>query len=454
MMRSKIAASLATAAYAMAPVSALIVSQTAIAGTAGAARLGPSVDHHQHLLSPTAAAFLNEAEGGGSLETVQVPAEISALLKQRAASWNDAKALARIYTDDAIVVEEAPVTGQRAAAEHVSSRFARPYDLMPISYSGIGKNRTLVAMYSRGQGTERTNVGLTLMSLRSETPGKWRIAAETMKFPAPGSLGRVEADALIKLLDQAHIERAVIMSVAYFFESPLIPVDKKSPAKLRSENDWTAAQIARHPERLVGFCGINPLAAQALTEMERCKQQLRMAGLKLHFGNSSVDLKKPADLTQMKLIFATANRLGMPVAVHLWSGADNYGRRDAEIFLNEILPQSPDVVVQIMHMAGGGPGWTDEALEVFANAVEANDPRARNLYFDVATVADLQTPEQLELLAKRIRQIGPKRILYGSDGSFGGRNTPNQEWGTFRGMVPLTDAEFAIIRDNVAPYLR
>ena len=24
----------------------------------------------------------------------------------------------------------------------------------------------------------------------------------------------------------------------------------------------------------------------------------------------------------------------------------------------------------------------------------------------------------------------------------------------FRGMVPLTDAEFAIIRDNVAPYLR
>ena len=76
------------------------------------------------------------------------------------------------------------------------------------------------------------------------------------------------------------------------------------------------------------------------------------------------------------------------------------------------------------------------------------------LYFDVATVAGLQKHDQLELLAKRIRQIGPQRILYGSDAAFGGRSTPDREWGTFRGMVPLTDAEHAVIRDNVAPCLR
>jgi predicted TIM-barrel fold metal-dependent hydrolase len=105
-------------------------------------------------------------------------------------------------------------------------------------------------------------------------------------------------------------------------------------------------------------------------------------------------------------------------------------------------------------MAGAGPGWTDEALEIFANAVEANDPRTRNLYFDVATAADLQKERELQLLARRIRQIGPSRILYASDSAFGGNRPPNDEWGTFRGMVPLTDAEFAIIRDNVAPYLR
>ena len=93
-------------------------------------------------------------------------------------------------------------------------------------------------------------------------------------------------------------------------------------------------------------------------------------------------------------------------------------------------------------------------LEVFATALEAGDARTRNLYLDVATVAELQKHEQLQQLAARIRQIGPQRILYGSDGAFGGNRTPDEHWGTFRGMVPLTDEEFAVIRDNVAPYLR
>ena len=75
----------------------------------------------------------------------------------------------------------------------------------------------------------------------------------------------------------------------------------------------------------------------------------------------------------------------------------------------------------------------DEALAVLAAAVERGDPRAGKLYFDVATVADLQKHDQLEHLAKRIRQIGPQRILYGSDAAFGGRSTPDREWGTSAG---------------------
>ena len=105
-------------------------------------------------------------------------------------------------------------------------------------------------------------------------------------------------------------------------------------------------------------------------------------------------------------------------------------------------------------MAGGGPGWTDPALAVYAEAIAAGDPRTKNLYFDVATVADGQTGEDERLLARRIRQIGLHRILYGSDAAFGGKNTPREEWGIFRGMVPLTDEELKTIAGNVAPYLR
>ena len=443
------------AAVACVGCASLSVPSAAPVGTSQqAGRIGPAIDHHQHLLSPSAAGLLNEAEGGGALEPVEVPSDVAELLARRAAHWNDAAALAQVYTEDAIVLEDRPIKGGKAAANHISGRFGRPYDVMPIAYSGEDSTRTVVALYTRRHAAERTIVGSTLLSLKRDQAGTWRIAAETMKFPGPAQLSPFDASELIELLDHADIQRAVVLSVAYFFESPLIPAERRSASHLRAENDWTAAEVARFPDRLVGFCGINPLTDHALSEMQRCKQQLGLLGLKLHFGNSAVDLEKPQDLARMKEVFASANRLGMPVMAHLWSGQKDYGRRDAELFLEQVLPQAPDIVVQVAHMAGAGPGWTDEALEVFAKAVEARDPRARNLYFDVATVADLQNSDQLALLAKRIRQIGPERILYGSDGSFGGRDAPNKEWGTFRGMVPLTDEEFATIQDNVAPYLR
>lgn len=419
-----------------------------------ATSVGPRVDHHQHLLSPAVAAMLNEVEGGASLEPVPVPQDVADLLDRRAAAWNSAAGLERVYANDAIIIEDgATKFGRLAASEYVSQRFGRPYQITPVHYASAGGAPRVVALYTRGEGEARTNVGLSFITLARAAGNAWRIGSETMRFPAPAPMKPIDADALIALLDEADIERAVVMSVAYLLESPLLPSRQDAAARLREENDWTAAQVALHPARLVGFCGINPLAEQALAEMRRCKG-LGLFGLKLHFGNSMVDVENQDHLERIKQVFSAANQLGMPVAAHLWSGAKAYGRRDAEIFLTEVLPKAPDVVVQVMHMAGGGPGWTDEALEVLANAVQAKDPRTEKLYFDVATVADLQTPAQLNLLAKRIRQIGPRRVLYGSDGAFGGRNSPNQEWGTFRGMVPLTDEEFAIVRDNAAPYLR
>jgi predicted TIM-barrel fold metal-dependent hydrolase len=406
------------------------------------------------MLSPASAALLEKFEGGGPFTPVAVPADVADLLKRRTAAWNDAAALADLYAEDAVLLENRPIAGRKAVVEHVSRRFSRAYSIVPLSYADSGGSRRIAAFYTRGEGAERANIGMSLITLAQDKAGKWRIASETMKFPGPPEYKVSGADALIAQLDEAHIARAVVLSSAYFFESPFLGAGTaEGAAMVRAENDWTAREVAKHPSRLIAFCGVNPLAEQALSEIRRCKTELGMVGIKLHFGNSAVELENPDHLNRMKAFFAEANRLRMPVAAHLWTIRD-YRRRDSELFLAEILPQAPDIVVQIMHMAGAGPGWTDEALDPFAAAAAANDPRMKNVYFDVATVADDRTPAQLELLAKRIRQIGPARILYGSDASFGGRGTADKEWGIFRGMVPLTDAEFAIIRDNVAPYLR
>jgi hypothetical protein len=94
------------------------------------------------------------------------------------------------------------------------------------------------------------------------------------------------------------------------------------------------------------------------------------------------------------------------------------------------------------------------AMAVLAQAVEQRDPRARQLWFDVTTVAaaDISTAEAA-LIVKRIRQVGVERILYGSDAAAGSNLRPRDGWAAFRNL-PLTDNETARIAGNVAPYMQ
>ena len=134
-----------------------------------------------------------------------------------------------------------------------------------------------------------------------------------------------------------------------------------------------------------------------------------------------------------------------------------YGAEEARIFLDKLLPSAPSVPVQIAHFCGTASFVqdppVDAALGVFIDAIQKKDPRTKNLWFDVATVADADaTPEHARYLAKRIRQIGVKRVLYGSDAAIP-PNFPKAGWATFR-KLPLTEDEFRTIANNVAPYLK
>ena len=231
--------------------------------------------------------------------------------------------------------------------------------------------------------------------------------------------------------------------------------------KVKAENDWTAQQVARFPDRLIGFCGFNPLEDYALDELARCAKspQLRH-GIKLHFGNSVVDYHNRDHVEQVKKVFAAANQHRMAITVHMRASISrklSYGRDEARIFLDDLVPAAPDVPIQIAHLGGAG-GYddplVDQALSVFVDAIEKGDPRAQRLYFDMTAVAlPSATADQASLLARRIRQLGPERILYGSDAAAGGNLPPREGWAAFR-RLPLTEAEFAVIAGNVPPYMR
>ncbi len=265
---------------------------------------------------------------------------------------------------------------------------------------------------------------------------------------------------LVAELDKAGIDRAVVLSVAYGFANPNKPRIADEYAKVRAENDWTSAQVAQYPNRLLGFCSVNPLTAYALKEISRCAKNPNLrTGLKLHFGNSDVDLENPAHVAQLRRVFSAANRNGMAVTAHIRSTVSRnrpYGAKHARIFVEQLLPEVRDVTVQIAHLAGAG-GYDDPAVDdavgVFVERIMQNDSRMKNVYFDISGIAGLGNwKERANLAASRMRQLGLTRLLYGSDAAIAG-NLPTDTYKRWRAM-PLTADEFHIVETNVPPYVR
>ena len=260
------------------------------------------------------------------------------------------------------------------------------------------------------------------------------------------------ADELIAQMDEAGIRRAVILSIAYQFGNPSRPPIDNEHALVKAENDWSREQAALYPERLTAICAVNPLKEYALAEVERCAKDpgLRRA-LKLHFGNSDVDLDDSTHVAQLQRVFREANRHRMAIVVHMRSNTKRtWGAGQARAFLQELLPAAPNVPVQIAHLAGAGgyedPG-IDAAIGVFADAIAAKDKRIKRVYFEVSGVFLEQWESKVDLIAKRLRTIGLDRILYGSDGP------PLPNWRAFR-KLPLSEEEFRKIERNIAPYLK
>ena len=85
----------------------------------------------------------------------------------------------------------------------------------------------------------------------------------------------LNAKELIRQMDEAGIQRGVVLSIAYQFGNPFRPTVANEYERVKEENDWTAAQASLYPDRLVAFCGVNPLKDYAL---QRLTAALRTSG--------------------------------------------------------------------------------------------------------------------------------------------------------------------------------
>jgi len=274
----------------------------------------------------------------------------------------------------------------------------------------------------------------------------------------------ITAEHLISAMDDAGVDRAQVLSVGYFFGFPGFDVADEEN-RLRAENDFVAEQVALFPERLAGACSVNPLTEYAAAEVTRCANDDRLSGLKLHFANSDVDLRNADHVARIQAVFRAAGAGDLPIVVHMRTRAPDYGARDVDVFIDEILSQVPDLDVQIAHMAGWGgyDDQTDEALGVFVDAFASGRLDSSLYTFDLAAVvfppsrAEPDTvrvqamTEANEKLAERIRGLGAERVLFATDWDA----LPLDGYlETIRTILPLEADEIKDILDNVGPLFR
>ena len=257
-----------------------------------------------------------------------------------------------------------------------------------------------------------------------------------------GGLPSAGADDLVARLDEANVRRAIILSAAYFGKGAGLT----DGSNMAPENDFVAAEVAKFPDRLIGFCGINPLFPNAVGEVDRCLGLPGMIGVKLHLEASGVDLTNKEDVAALDAVFDRVAERDVPVLMHV---ADELGGPlDSERFasLAGILTSHPNVRVAHAHCAGH---VDDRTIELWLR-VRGSGYDPQTSYVDVSACLTFHSDAPLaqrELMVWRLRKWGIDHVLFGSDYFIYDGATPKEALAILS-KYPFTQAELDTILAN------
>jgi len=201
------------------------------------------------------------------------------------------------------------------------------------------------------------------------------------------------ADELIASMDKSGVDVSVILNIGWTTHELCVET-----------NDYILESIARYPDRLVGFCSVQPQSLEAaLVEIERCaKKGIRGIGelrpdIQL-FDLRDEEVMEPFTgmLRKHKLIMLT--HASEPVG-HIYAGK---GAVTPEV-LYPFIASHPDLNIVCSHWGGG--------LPFYALMPEVRKAMA-NVYFDTAASPFLYSPQVWEQV---IQLVGADRIVFGSD---------------------------------------
>ena len=201
------------------------------------------------------------------------------------------------------------------------------------------------------------------------------------------------ADELIASMDEAGVDISVILNIGWTTHELCVET-----------NDYIMESISRFPQRLVGFCAIQPQSPEAaVAEIERCAK----AGIR-GVGEMRPDMQ-PFDLGDelvMEPLVEVLRKHQLILLTHASEpvGHDYPGKGViTPDILYPFIASFPDLTIVCAHWGGGLP---------FYALMPEVEKAMSNVFFDTAASPLLYTPQVYNQV---IQLVGADKILFGSD---------------------------------------
>jgi predicted TIM-barrel fold metal-dependent hydrolase len=169
-------------------------------------------------------------------------------------------------------------------------------------------------------------------------------------------------------------------------------------------NDHVAAFVARAPDKLIGFGSIDPNEAGWLDELERCRTQLGLRGVKLGPIYAGFD---PTD-ARLDPLYGSCVKHDLPVMMHVGTSFVRSGplEHSRPILADAIARRFPELRLVLAHL---GHPWEGETIAVIR--------KHPHVYADVSALH--YRPWQLYHSLMLAQEYGVMhKLLFGSDYPF------------------------------------
>lgn len=206
------------------------------------------------------------------------------------------------------------------------------------------------------------------------------IDAHTHIDACPGSPWQDPPEVLLPLLDEAGIDRAIVMTYG------------DAPSSVWDPLGYVAQAIRKHRDRLIGFARLTPAAGKHASDLlEKAIVEEGMKGLKLH----PYGYRLPPDSPETLALIRLAASLGAPTLFHC---GDEEFTRPLEIA--RAARACPEAKIILGHM--GGYFHVEAAIECAEELP--------NLYLETSAMP------YPSMIRRAIDAVGPERVIFASDG--------------------------------------